>query len=291
MDREELHARIRRLVFASPALSASFARGDFRSAFKGRGLEFDALREYSPGEDARAIDWRASARFARPYVRTWLEDRSLALFLLVDVSASMEAGSGELSKRDMGALAASLLARAAAHRGMPVGGLVFAGEPIRRFLPRRGRDRALALAEAVIAVPERAEGSDLAGALAMAGRILKRRSIVILVSDFLASGHEEEFRSLARRHDLVALRVTDALEREPPAAGAFPAADAEGGGAPWLPFRSRLFRERWTGFFRASAERARRLCTEARVPLLELDTAADPARSLIEFFDRRKTGA
>jgi uncharacterized protein (DUF58 family) len=290
VDRDELHARIRRLAFASSALSASFTRGEFRSSFKGRGLEFDALRDYSPGEDARTIDWRASARFARPYVRTWLEDRSLSLFLLLDVSASMEAGAGELSKRDMGALALSLLARAAALRDMPVGGLLFAASPLRRFAPRRGTDHALALAEAAISLPELGSGSGLAGALLATSRLLQRRSMVILISDFHAEGWGDGLALLSRKHDLIAIRVTDALDREPPAAGAFPASDAEGGGPSWLPFRSRLLRERWKAFHQARGERARRRCVEARVPLLELDTAEDPALKLISFFDRRRAG-
>lgn len=294
MDRDELHGRIRRLLFVSPALSSAFSRGDFRSVFRGRGMDFEALREYGEGDDARLIDWNVSVRFARPFVRTYREDRSLTLFLLVDVSASMEEGSGELSKRDAAVLSASLLAYAAQLRGMPVGALVFSGEAIRYFEPRRGKAHALALIEAAVgahaAVPAGggAGGSDLADALDRAGRLLKRRSLVMALSDFDAEGWSGPLALLARRHDVVAVRVTDGLDGELPAYGAFGAADAEGRGSAWLPLKSRSFRARWAKRGGARREACRELCAGAGARLLEIDTSDDPARRLLEFFDRRR---
>jgi len=347
VDREELHSRIRRLVFASPALSEAFSRGEFRSVFKGRGVDFEALREYNDGDDARLIDWNVSVRLAKPYVRLYREDRSLTLFLLIDVSRSMEEGSGELSKRDMAVLAASLLAYAAQYRGMPVGALIFAGEPLRYFKPKRGKAHAMALIEAAVALsatdgaacsgatmvaaggspapgaddamvgsdavaaqgdvpaatPSAARatrrgvrasrhapvpGSDLAGAFDTAGRLLKRRSLVMAASDFFAAGYEVPMARLALRHDLVALRLTDALDVELPPSGTFAASDAEGGGPCLLPLGSRRFRREWSEFRRSEAERCREACLSAHVPLLELGTEDDPARALLGFFGSRR---
>ena len=347
MDREELHSRIRRLVFTSPALSEAFSRGEFRSVFKGRGVDFEALREYNDGDDARLIDWNVSVRLARPYVRLYREDRSLTLFLLIDVSSSMEEGSGELSKRDMAVLAASLLAYAAQYRGMPVGALIFAGEPLRYFKPRRGKAHAMALIEAAVAlsatdravtgavtgaatgratggglatgddgamaepdtaasrgaIPAAARpprrtvrdpvhapvpGSDLAGAFDTAGRLLKRRSLVMAASDFFADGYELPMARLALHHDLVALRMTDALDGELPPSGTFTASDAEGGGRFLLPLGSRRFRREWSEFRRSESERCREACVSAHVPLLELGTEDDPARALLGFFGSRR---
>ncbi|MBL8966295.1 MAG: DUF58 domain-containing protein [Spirochaetaceae bacterium] len=297
MDRDELHSRIRRLLFASPALASAFARGDFRSVFRGRGIDFEALREYGEGDDARLIDWNVSVRFARPFVRTYAEDRSLTLFLLIDVSASMDAGSGELSKRDAAALTASLVAYAAQLRGMPVGALLFAGEPLRYFEPRRGKAHALAIIDAVVAArpadaarggPDPRGGSDLGGAFESAARLLKRRSLVMTLSDFQAEGWDRPLALLARRHDAIALRVTDRLDLEPPARGAFFAADAEGSGGAWLPFSSRAYRARWAERGREAALDARERCLEARASFLEIDTGDDPVRRLLEFFDARR---
>ena len=147
MDRDELRERIRRLTFASPALARAFARGDFRSVFRGRGLEFDSLRDYCLDDDSRLVDWSATARAGRPFVRTFREDRSLALLLVIDASPSMDQGSGELSKLDAAVLSASLVAYAAQLREMPVGCLVFARGILRVMAPRRGKAHALAVAD------------------------------------------------------------------------------------------------------------------------------------------------
>jgi uncharacterized protein (DUF58 family) len=148
MDADALRERVRRLLFASPALARAFARGDFRSVFRGRGIEFDSLREYCPDDDARLIDWSATARLRSPFVRTYREDRSLTVLLVVDVSASMDQGSGELSKLDEAVLLSSLVAYAAQLRGLPVGCILFAEGIAGSLAPRRGKAHALAVAQA-----------------------------------------------------------------------------------------------------------------------------------------------
>lgn len=314
MDRDALHDRVRRLLFASPALARAFARGEFRSVFRGHGIEFDSLREYTPDDDARLMDFRATVRLGRPFVRTFREDRTLTVFLLIDVSASMDQGSGELSKLDMAVLASSLVAYAAQYRGLPVGCLLFARKVVGYLPPRLGKAHALAVAEAAAAASPTGEGlglgsrglrggdagdgpgghgldrggSDLAGALRTGGLILKRRSLVLVLSDFRSSHWARPLGELARRHDLVAVRVSDASDIELPRLGSFYAVDPESGQTAWLPLGSRSFREQW----RERGEEARRLCLETcsdnRVPVLEIDSADDPARRLLEFFERRR---
>jgi uncharacterized protein (DUF58 family) len=302
VDRDELHGRIRRLIFASPAISEAFTRGEFRSVFKGRGMDFEALREYDPGDDARLIDWNVSVRLARPYVRLYREDRSLTLFLLVDLSASMEEGSGELSKADMAVLSASLLAYAAQLRGMPVGALLFGMEGgARYFEPRRGKSHALAIMEAAADASAAPQSKPLSGlqppapalsplpeACDTAFRLLKRRSLVVAASDFFALDFQDSLARLGRRHDLVALRITDSLDLDPPRGGALHLRDSEGHGRTWLPLGSRGLRKAWNERGKAEAARCRAACLSARVPLLEIDTADDPALALLEFFGRRR---
>lgn len=305
MDRDELHARIRHLIFASPALSEAFTRGEFRSVFKGRGIDFEALREYAEGDDARLIDWNVSVRLAKPYVRLYREDRSLTLFLLVDLSPSMEEGSGELSKADMAVLSASLLAYAAQLRGMPVGALLFAGSDpgkTRYFEPRRGKAHALAIMEAAataaVGLPEghrgagqadaASRGSPLPAACDTIGRLLKRRSLVVVASDFFDFDFKDSLARLGRKHDIMAMRVTDALDLDLPRHGAFFLRDAESGARAWLPLGSRAMRKNWRRRGEDEAARCREACLAARVPLLELDTQDDPALALLEFFGRRR---
>jgi uncharacterized protein (DUF58 family) len=311
VDRDELHARIRRLIFASPALSEAFTRGEFRSVFKGRGVDFESLREYDDSDDARLIDWNVSVRLAKPYVRLYREDRSLSLFLIVDLSPSMDSGSGEVSKRDMAILAASLLAYAAQLRAMPVGALLFSGTSLRYFEPRRGKAHALAISDAAVELDRdavagprganspgglalgAADGDipgdrDLGEALDAVSRLLKRRSLIMALSDFAVADYDEPLAQLARRHDLVAMRITDRIDTELPASGGFFLRDAEGQARLRFPLENRRLRQRWKAWGEAEIERCRASCIRARVPLLELDSSEDPARALLEFFDRRR---
>jgi uncharacterized protein (DUF58 family) len=291
VDRDRLHDRIRRLLFASPALAKAFASGDFRSVFRGRGIEFDSLRDYGSDDDARLIDWSATARLGKPFVRTYREDRSLTVFLLIDVSASMDQGSGELSKLETAVLASSLAAYAAQFRGLPVGCLVFARTVLRKLSPRRGKAHALAVAEAALAqagVAADRAGSDLALALRTVQATLKRRSLVLVVSDFRARDWSAALVDLARKHDVVAVRISDRSDTELPARGAFTVVDPESAATAWLPLSSKAFARRWAERGGELREKTLAACADARVPLLEIDTEDDPARRLLEFFEKRR---
>jgi uncharacterized protein (DUF58 family) len=298
MDEDALRERIRRLLFASPALARAFARGDFRSVFRGRGIEFDSLREYYPDDDARLIDWNATARLRQPFVRTYREDRSLTVFLLVDVSASMDQGSGELSKLDEAVLVSSLVAYAAQLRGLPVGCLLFAQGVLGSLAPRRGKAHALAVASAAATYASRqsdrgtsegtGKGTELGLALRTVSQVLKRRSLVLVLSDFRASLWERPLAELARRHDAVAVRLSDPSDLDPPSAGSFYAVDPETGDTAWLPLGSRGFRSAWRANGAARRHDCLEACARSRVNCLEIDTGDDPARKLLEFFERRR---
>jgi uncharacterized protein (DUF58 family) len=300
MDADALRQRVRRLVFSSTSLARAFERGDFRSVFRGRGLEFDSLREYSPDDDSRLIDWSATARLRAPFVRTYREDRSLTVMLVVDVSGSMDQGSGEVSKLDEAVLVSSLVAYAAQLRGLPVGCLLFARGIAGSLAPRRGKAHALAVAQAAAAYA--AEGgagargpasggrsaSDLALAIDTASRILKRRSLVLIVSDFRAESWERPLVELARRHDVVAVRVSDRSDSEAPAAGSFDATDPETGESSWLPLGSKRFRSAWRQEGAARRKACLEACARARVGVLEVDSSDDPALKLLGFFEHRR---
>ncbi len=305
MERDELHDRIRRLLFASPALARAFARGDFRSVFRGKGIEFDSLREYYPEDDARLVDWSATARLGKPFVRTYREDRSLTVFLVVDVSPSMDQGSGTLSKLDEAVLVSSLVAYAAQLRGLPVGCLLFADGIKRSLPPRRGKAHALAVASCASATargggqrstdpgpaarnPSDGRPTDLALALRTVSQVLKRRSLVLILSDFRAEAWARPLGELARKHDAVAVRISDRSDLELPRAGSFFAADPETGAQAWLPLGSPAYRERWRSGGRARRKADLEACARARVSVLEIGTEEDPALKLLEFFERRR---
>ena len=297
MDEASLRDRVRRLVFAAPALSEALLAGGFRSVFKGRGMDFESLREYGVEDDALRIDWNATARFGRPFVRTYRDDRDLSLFLVVDESASMDFGAGR-TKRETAALAASLLAYAASLQGLRVGLLCFGGGPSFEVrAPSRGESSGegavRALMERLAAGPSREPGarpgSELGAALGAASALLKRRSLVVIVSDFLTSGYALPLALLARRHDALALAVRDPLDQAAPALGfSLRCADAESGAPRLVVPRSAAYREsraRW-----AKDLRLERLVafSAAKVPYLELDATSDPVEALVSFFGRRR---
>jgi uncharacterized protein (DUF58 family) len=295
MDERSLRERIRRLVFAAPALSEALASGNFRSVFKGRGMDFETLREYEATDDAMRMDWNATARFNRPYVKTYKDDRDLTLYLVVDESASMNFGTGG-TKHETAALAASLLAYACSLNGIRVGALFFGASPaMDARSPAAGEGPARALMERLAAGPaNRGEssglGSRLDEALSATLSILKRRSLVLVVSDFMVAGWSLPLAMLARRHDVVAIRVHDTLDSGPPLSGcALRAVDSENGNNRIVVPRSTSWRQS-----RADSAKANRLewlvaLSASKVPWLEMDSATDPVEALVTFFGRRRT--
>jgi len=299
MDEASLRERIRRLVFAAPALSEALTSGNFRSVFKGRGMDFESLREYDATDDALRMDWNATARFGRPYVKTYKDDRDLVLYLIVDESPSMDFGAGR-TKRETAALAGSLLAYACSLNGIRVGALFFGGAAeMDGRVPAAGQGAARALMErfassgpgvAEAGAKSGPRGSDLGAALSAASSILKRRSLVLVVSDFMAAGYALPLALLARRHDVAAIRVHDQLDAAAPALRfSLRAADAESGSprlvVPW----SAAYRES-----RARSAKSARLewlvaLSASRVRYLEMDSATDPVEALVAFFGRRRS--
>jgi len=298
MDEASLRERIRRLVFAAPALSEALTSGNFKSVFKGRGMDFESLREYDATDDALRMDWNATARFGRPYVKTYRDDRDMTLYLIVDESASMDFGAGR-SKRETAALAGSLLAYACSLNGVRSGALFFGGAAgMDGRAPAEGQGAARALMERLAAGPasaagpagaESAPGSDLGSALSAAASILKRRSLVLVVSDFMSAGYSLPLALLARRHDVAAIRVHDVLDAAPPDLSfSLRAADAESGIPRLVVPRSATYRES-----RASSAKSARLewfvaLSASKVPYLEMDSATDPVEALVSFFGRRR---
>jgi uncharacterized protein (DUF58 family) len=290
--------RIRRLVFAAPALSEALTSGNFRSAFKGRGMDFEAVREYEATDDALRIDWNATARFGRPYVKTYKDDRDLTLYMIIDESASMDFGA-ERTKHETAALAASLLAYACSLNGIRVGALFFGGAAgVDSRTPAVGQGSALALMERLAEPPEgngdrarmKKAGSDLGTALTTASSILKRRSLVLVVSDFMTAGYALPLALLARRNDVVAIRVNDRLDSAPPPARtSIRTADAESGVprlvVPW----SKSYRESRTAYAKASRLEWLVALSACRTPFLEMDASTDPVEALVTFFGRDRT--
>jgi uncharacterized protein (DUF58 family) len=285
----QLEIRTRRMV--NDSLS-----GSYHSVFKGRGMDFDEVREYSPGDEVRTIDWNVTARAGRPFVKKFTEERELTIFLLVDISASGNFGSGAMSKRDLAAELASLLAFSAIRNSDKVGLLLYTDQIERYLPPKKGRRHVLRVVRDILYhAPERI-GTDTVKALDVANRLLHRRAVVFLISDFEAPKNTDAtrfelrraMRRTNRRHDLIAVHVEDPREKELPDVGIVALEDAETGEVIELNTASATIRKR---FKEMSLERGRRLVSDFRsegIDTLQLQTDAPYMPALQRFFKTRE---
>ncbi len=230
-DTAEILRSVRRIQLRTRKAVTDMIAGGFRSVFRGSGMEFEEVREYVPGDDVRAIDWNVTARTGRPYIKKFVEEREQTVMLAVDLSASARLGSANRSVRAASAELAAVLAFSAANAGDRAGLLAFSDQVELELPPRSGTRQAFRITrEALYRRPE-STGTSLALACEHLVRVLKRSSYVFIMSDFLDSGYETELGMLARRHDVVALRLVDARHRELPDVGLLrwrdPETDAE----------------------------------------------------------------
>ena len=297
MDRRELLRRITTFPLAARGLAEDLLSGDFRSVFKGQGIEFDEVRRYEPGDDVRSIDWNVSARFGAAYVKMYREERELTVCLVVDASASMfAAGASDgdsssparMRRRDQAILAAALVAFSAEQAGQRIGAVCFDREIRRVFRPRKGRSHVMSIIGALLSTGEGGKGSDLALALKGTGRLLKRRSLVVILSDFLSINWEQELGHLCSRHDVIVIGITDPLDRDMPNLGLLAMEDPETGAALHAPTGFPSFRSAWAEWHNDRTRLWKALCRRCGAACLELSTAEDAPAALTRFFGGRR---
>jgi len=251
-------------------------------------MEFSEVREYVPGDDVRAIDWNVTARTGVPHVKKFVEERDLTVLLLLDVSPSQAFGSKYLTKRDLMAELAALLAFAAVKNNDRVGALLFT-DRIERFVPpRKGVDHALAIARDALYLEPEGRATDLALALRSAASLLKQRAVIFVVSDFLAAGYEKALKTLNRRHDVVALPITDPRETEIPARGLVRLRDAETGQSRVYDLSDPAFRAAWARRTASPIPAPLAVFQSAGVDSIPLRTDTPYELALVKFFKQRE---
>ena len=285
----ELLDRVRRLEIRTRKLVDHLVAGAYHSVFKGRGIEFHEVREYLPEDDARSIDWNVTARFARPFVKQYVEERELSVMLLVDISASGDFGSRGRSKNEQAAELAALLAFSAIRNNDRVGLLMFTSEP-EVYLPmRKGHRHALRVIRELLAGERRRRQTDLGSALRRTLRILPRRAVIFLISDFLDSGYEKPLAVASYRHDLVAVRIADPMELDmPPPPGLLSLEDAESGRIIAFNGRSGEQRRNYRNTAARLREDADKACRKAKVDLIDIMVGQDVVEPLMKFFHARR---
>jgi uncharacterized protein (DUF58 family) len=288
MTPEEVTQEVRRIEITTRHLVRDIVAGEYSSAFRGRGVEFAEVREYQPGDDVRTIDWNVTARLGNAYVKRYLEERELTVLFVIDFSASGSFGSRVRTKADLAVEVCAVLALAAARNNDRVGSL-FATDRVERYLaPRKGRRHVLRAISELLAFEPAGWGTDLAAALNYLEPLLRRRSVLFVVSDFLTAGFEAPLARLARRHDVIAVQLLDPRERELPDVGLATLWDPEGSGWNLIDTSDAALREHFRRRAQDFDRDLERTLRERGADLLRLETSTPYAEPLLAFFRRRE---
>ncbi len=290
----EIIQRVRRVELRTSKLANDLMVGAYHSQFKGRGMDFEELREYVPGDDVRTIDWNVTAKLRKPFVKLHREERELAVMLMLDISASGDFGSTRQTKRDFAAEVAATLAFSALRNGDKVGLLLFSDQVELFVPPKKGRKHLLRIIREAIAFEPKKRGTSVQAALAFLNHVVRRRAIVFLLSDLLHStgldGRDlfTEIGQTNARHDLVCLHLTDPRERTLPAAGLLTVEDSETGAQFEVDTMRESVRTEFAARNAARMEHLDRSLGQTGVDVLRLSPGDRYATTLQRFFEQRR---
>lgn len=284
---EEMLARVRRLQIKARRLVRMLFFGEYHSVFRGKGIEFSEVREYLPGDEVRTIDWNVTARMGSPYVKKFVEERELTVYLLVDLSASAAFSTTNITKRDLAAEVSTLLAFAAEANNDKVGLIAFTDRVELYLRPRKGQHHVLRMARDLIYHRTRGTGTSIEAATDFLMRVAKRPGVAFIISDFHARGYAPSLRLAAQKHDVIAVSITDPREVELPRAGLVALRDPESGAETLIDTEDRRERERYAAMAAERLLARRRLLTGLGVDEVPLRTDRSYVEPLMQFFRAR----
>jgi len=284
----EILARVRRIEIKTKGLSNHIFAGEYHSAFKGRGMSFSEVREYSTGDDVRSIDWNVTARSNTPHVKVFEEERELTVMLLVDVSLSSLFGSHGRSKREMITEIGAVLSFSAATNNDKVG-VIFFSDKIEGFIPpKKGRSHILRIIRELIALePKGQAGTKISAGLEYLNNVLKKRTITFVLSDFISAPYELPLQLAARRHDVVGIQVYDRGDKELPKAGLLQVIDAETGARRWIDSNDKRVQVEYGKAFEGMRQYGVQAFRKAGAKMVSLRTDEDYVKLLQGFFKSR----
>ncbi len=285
---QDILQKIRRLELRTRRLVNTAVAGQYHSVFRGRGMNYEDVRPYQPGDDTRSIDWNVTARSGEPHIKIYTEERELTVILAVDVSASGLFGSRSSSKREIAAEVAAVLTFSAIHNNDKVGVLLFTSDRELYIPPRKGRLHALRAIREILFYTPRHGGTDIGAALDFLNRVVRRRCVLFLLSDLISPDFSKALAITARKHDLIALRVQDPAETQLPDAGWITIEDAESGEQIELNTSSERVRREYSERQRSQRTAVERLLRAHRVDIVPLATDADYIPALRTFFKVRE---
>lgn len=265
----------------------SHMQGDYHSIFKGSGLEFDDVRTYQYGDDVRTIDWNVSAKGHGTFVKTFKEEKEQNVFFILDVSASQEIGTDGKQKIDIGKEICALLAMSAIKEGSQAGLICFSDDKEKYVKPGKGLKHSYNIVSNIFSLEPQSKATDLAKAFKYALNLLKRKSVVILVSDFIDEDYQHDLKALARSHDLVVIHISDIRETKFPKLGVIPLEDKESGKTLWLNTSSSGFRKMVDHSFKSKQETLEKFCLRNGANYLNVNTDEDYVPKLLKLFKVR----
>lgn len=288
METKDIIRNVRLIDIRTRGLVNHLFSGEYQSVFKGRGMDFSEVREYEYGDDVRMIDWNVSARFNRPFVKIFEEERELTVMLLLDLSGSQDYGTQLRRKREVAAELSAVLAFSALKNNDKVGLIIFT-DRIETFIPpKKGRTHILRIIRDIVAFTPAGTGTDLNGALAYFQRVIKKRSIAFVVSDFADQGYEKPLRIAARKHDLIAVHLADPREAALPDVGLVALRDAENGRLRWVDTSLAAVRNGYAAKWEADRRARERMFATSNVDCVPVDIRDSYIRPLTAFFRMRE---
>ena len=288
METSELLKKVRQIEIKTRGLSRNIFAGQYHSAFKGRGMAFSEVREYQYGDDIRDIDWNVTARYVRPYVKVFEEERELTVMLLVDVSGSRDFGSVNVMKKEVMTEIAATLAFSAIQNKDKIG-VIFFSDRIEKFIPpQKGKKHILYIIRELIDFKPEAKRTDIGQVLKYLTNAIKKRCTAFLISDFIDKGGFKDALTVAnRKHDMVAIQVYDQRETELPAVGLMKIKDAETGQERWIDSGSARVREAYKTWWEKRQTAMSDTFKKCRVDAVSIRTEDDYVKALIALFDKR----
>lgn len=287
----EILRQVKLIELRTRGLVNSLFTGEYRSVFKGQGMEFSEVREYEPGDDVRSIDWNVTARMRRPFVKRYIEERELTVMLAVDLSGSERFGTIRRFKSELATELAAVLAMTAVRNNDRVGLVLFTDRIEYVLPPRKGRRHVLRMIRDLLTFEPDGSGTDLAGTLDYLSRSMKQKSIVFLVSDFIAEGVERPLKLLAQRHDIVAITVEDPSEIDLPDIGIARLTDPESGETVYVDTSSSRVRELYATQVGAEGDSRKHLLRRLGIDQVTVSTSGNYIEPLLKFFRSRETQA
>jgi uncharacterized protein (DUF58 family) len=287
LETKELLKKVRQIEIKTRGLSKHIFAGEYHSAFKGRGMTFSEVREYQYGDDVRSIDWNVTARYDKPYIKTFEEERELTVLLLIDVSASGQFGTQKVFKNDLIAELAAVLSFSAGINNDKVG-VIFFSDRIEKFIPpNKGKTHVLRIIREILSFKPESKQTDLSEALKYLVNVIKKRSTTFIISDFFNTGYEKALQIASYKHDLIALHIYDQMEYRLPDLGLMKIKDSESGNEYWINSSDKKTRQIFESMRQIYRETLKQSLTKTGVDYATISTEEDYVKPLLKLFKNR----